>query len=121
MGRYVFPRGLEEGLVRVAKALPGMPLVVTENGCPTADENFRIRYIAAHLAAIDRARTRGVDVRGYFHWTAVDNYEWAQGFSDASFGLIGFDSETKARHVKKSGRWLADVIASGRIDPTRIP
>jgi beta-glucosidase len=121
MGRHVFPRGLEEGLLRVAHALPGLPLVVTENGCPTSDETFRIRYIAAHLAALARARARGADVRGYFHWTAVDNYEWHQGFSDARFGLIGFDPRTKARQVKASGRWLAEVIASGEIDPARLP
>lgn len=121
MGRHVFPRGLEEGLVRVARALPGLPLMVTENGCPTPDETFRIRYLAAHLAALERARARGADVRGYFHWTAVDNYEWHHGFSEARFGLLGFDPATGARHVKDSGRWLAGVIAAGRLDPAVIP
>lgn len=121
MGRHVFPRGLEEGLLRVSRALPNLPLVVTENGCPTTDETFRIRYVAAHVAALSRARARGADVRGYFHWTAVDNYEWHHGFSDARFGLIGFDPATKVREVKASGRWLAGVIASGRIDPAQIP
>jgi len=121
MGRHVFPRGLEEGLLRVARALPGVPLLVTENGCPTTDERFRIRYVAAHLAALLRARARGADVRGYFHWTAVDNYEWHQGFSDARFGLIGFDPQTQRRTVKDSGRWLASVIAGGRLIPSEIP
>ncbi len=121
MGRFVFPTGLEEGLLRVARALPGVPLVVTENGCPTTDETFRIRYVAAHLAALDRARRHGADVRGYFHWTAVDNYEWHHGYSDARFGLIGFDPVTFERSAKASGRWLAGVIAAGRIDPARIP
>lgn len=121
MGRHVFPRGLEEGLVRVSRALPQLPLLVTENGCPTADETFRIRYVAAHLAALDRAKGRGADVRGYFHWTAVDNYEWHHGFSSARFGLVGFDPVTGERRVKDSGRWLAGVIASGRLDPATIP
>lgn len=121
MGRHVFPRGLEEGLVRVASALPGLPLVVTENGCPTVDEGFRIRYVAAHLWALARARARGADVRGYFHWTAVDNYEWLAGFSDARFGLVGFDPTTMERTVKDSGRFLQEVIRSGRIDPARFP
>jgi beta-glucosidase len=107
--------------MRVSRALPTLPLVVTENGCPATDETFRIRYVAAHLAALARARARGADVRGYFHWTAVDNYEWHQGFSDARFGLIGFDPATKARALKASGRWLAGVIASGRLDPAQIP
>jgi beta-glucosidase len=121
MGRKVHPGGLEDGLVRVAKALPGVPLLVTENGCPTSDETFRIRYVAAHLAALDRARRRGADVRGYFHWTAVDNYEWHFGFGPERFGLIAFDPVTQQRTVKESGRWLAEVIRSGTLDPSRIP
>jgi beta-glucosidase len=120
MGRRVHPRGLEEGLARIAAALPGVPILVTENGCPTRDETFRIRYVAAHLAALDRARRAGVPVQGYFHWTAVDNYEWHHGFSDARFGLIGFDPATGARHVKASGLWLRDVIRSGRLDPSTV-
>lgn len=121
MGRKVFPTGLEDGLVRVAHALPGVPLLVTENGVPTTDETFRIRYVAAHLAALERARRRGADVRGYFHWTLVDNYEWLHGFGPERFGLVGFDPATGARHVKASGRWLADVIAAGALDPAKIP
>lgn len=121
MHRKVFPRGLEEGLLRVTKALPGVPLIVTENGCPTTDEIFRIRYVAAHLAALDRARKRGADVRGYFHWTLVDNYEWVFGFGPERFGLVAFDPATQARTVKASGRWLAEVIRSGMLDPARIP
>lgn len=121
MGRYVFPRGLEEGLLRVANALPVVPLVVSENGCPATDETFRIRYVAAHLAALARAKARGADVRGYFHWTAVDNYEWQHGFSDARFGLIAFDPATLRRTPKASAHWLAGVIRAGRIDPAQIP
>ena len=121
LGRAVHPAGLEAGLLRVAGALPGVPLLVTENGCPTTDEAFRCRYIAAHLAALDRARRRGADVRGYFHWTAVDNYEWRHGFGPARFGLIGFDPTTRERSVKASGRWLAEVIRDGVLDPARVP
>jgi beta-glucosidase len=121
MQRKVHPGGLEAGLLRVAKALPGVPLLVTENGCPTRDETFRIRYVAAHLAALDRARLRGADVRGYFHWTAVDNYEWQFGFGPERFGLIAFDPVTQERTVKESGRWLAGVIRAGALDPSQIP
>jgi beta-glucosidase len=121
MGRPVVPDGMERGLLRVARALPGVPILVTENGCPTTDEDFRIRYIAAHLAALDRARQAGADVRGYFHWTAVDNYEWHQGFSDARFGLIGFDPATLARRVKRSCEWLHGVIETGVLDPSKLP
>jgi len=121
LGRAVHPGGLEAGLLRVARALPGVPLLVTENGCPTGDETFRIRYIAAHLAALDRARRQGAPVGGYFHWTAVDNYEWRHGFGPARFGLVGFDPHTGARAVKASGRWLAEVIRDGVLDPARVP
>jgi beta-glucosidase len=121
MHRKVHPGGLEDGLVRVAKALPGVPLLVTENGVPTTDETFRIRYVAAHLAALDRARRRGADVRGYFHWSAVDNYEWHYGFGPERFGLVAFDPATQERSVKESGRWFADVIRTGILDPARIP
>jgi beta-glucosidase len=121
MGRPVAPGGLERGLLRVARALPGVPLLVTENGCPTTDETFRIRYLAAHLAALDRARRAGAPVGGYFHWTAVDNYEWHHGFSDARFGIVGFDPATLERSVKRSGKWLAEVIAAGVLDPARVP
>jgi beta-glucosidase len=121
LGRAVDPSGLERGLLRVAAALPGVPLLVTENGCPTTDETFRIRYLAAHLAALERARAAGAPVGGYFHWTAIDNYEWHEGFGDARFGLVGFDPRTLERRVKRSGEWLRDVIAAGELDPTRIP
>ena len=121
LDRAVDPSGLEAGLLRVAAALPGVPLLVTENGCPTPDEIFRIRYVAAHLAALERARRAGAPVGGYFHWTAVDNYEWHEGFGDARFGLVAFDPETQERRVKRSGEWLAEVIAAGELDPARIP
>jgi beta-glucosidase len=121
LGRPVDPSGLEKGLLRVAKALPGVPLLVTENGCPTTDETFRIRYVAAHLAALERARRAGAPVGGYFHWTLVDNYEWTHGFSDARFGLVGFDPATLARSVKRSGAWLRDVIAAGELLPGDVP
>jgi beta-glucosidase len=121
LGRSVEPSGLERGLLRVAAALPGVPLLVTENGCPTTDETFRTRYLAAHLAALDRARRAGAPVGGYFHWTAVDNYEWHHGFSKARFGLVGFDPQSLERRVKRSGEWLRSVIAAGALDPTAIP
>ena len=60
-------------------------------------------------------------MNGYFHWTLVDNYEWTHGFSDARFGLVGFDPATLARRPKRSGLWLRDVIAAGALAPERLP
>ncbi len=121
MHRKVHPGGLEDGLVRVAQALPGVPLLVTENGVPTSDENFRIRYVAAHLAALDRARQRGADVRGYFHWTAVDNYEWNFGFGPERFGLVGFDAQTQRAQREGVRALVGGADPSGVLDPARIP
>ncbi len=121
MGRAVHPAGLEQGLLRVADALPGVPLLVTENGCPTTDEDFRIRYIAAHLWALERARRAGAPVGGWFHWTAVDNYEWKHGYSDARFGLIGFDPTTGERTPRRAAEFLRRVISDGELRPEHLP
>ena len=81
--------------------LPGTPLLVAELGIGTDDDAERAAYLERALAVIHDAVDRGVDVRGVFHWTSVDNYEWTFGF-DVRFGIIDRD-----RHVKPS----ADVLA----------
>ncbi|GAA3865941.1 GH1 family beta-glucosidase [Leifsonia kafniensis] len=105
---------------RYGSALP--PIYITENGCaindgPNADgvvaDQRRIDYTASHLAAIADAVDAGVDVRGYFHWSLLDNFEWAVGFSQR-FGLIYTDYETQERIPKQSYWWYRDVIQSHR-------
>ena len=71
----------------------------------------RIDYVSSHLAAIKDAIDAGVDVRGYFHWSLMDNFEWAEGYSQR-FGLVHIDYETQKRTPKDSYGWYRDLIAS---------
>lgn len=114
MGWAVYPDGLRQMLARAAEC--GLPLFVTENGIATEDDDERIAYLAAHLRAITDACAEGVDVRGYLHWSAFDNFEWSEGYRP-KFGLIAVDRETDfARHPKPSAFAFERVARSGRID-----
>jgi beta-glucosidase len=103
---------------RYRAALP--PIVITESGCSYGDEpdehgvvddQRRIDYHDAHLRAIATAIQRGVDIRGYYAWSLMDNFEWAEGFTQR-FGLVHVDYETQVRTPKKSFHWFADMIAA---------
>ena len=78
LGWAVYPQGLYQVLNQL-KGI-GLPLYVTENGIADADDDQRADYIADHLFAVWRALQEGADVRGYFHWSLLDNFEWAKGF-----------------------------------------
>jgi beta-glucosidase len=83
----------------------GVPLYVTENGVFDPDDSQRPQFIRDHAAAVIRARNEGIDLAGYFHWSLIDNFEWAQGWS-APFGLISLDPKTQTRKVRPSARVL---------------
>ncbi|WP_030689448.1 GH1 family beta-glucosidase [Streptomyces globisporus] len=113
--------GLHELLVRLRDELPGVPLVITENGAAYDDyadpsgnvkDPERVAYLHAHLAAVHRALADGADVRGYFLWSLLDNFEWAYGYSKR-FGIVHVDFATQRRTLKDSARWYAEVIARG--------
>jgi beta-glucosidase len=117
MGWEIDPEGLYEFLTRVGRDYPGVPLYITENGAAIADEKgedgevhdpIRIEYLDAHFRAAHRAITEGVDLRGYFVWSLLDNFEWSFGYSKR-FGLIYVDFETLERTPKDSARWYAQV------------
>ncbi len=120
-GWPVVPEGLTETLVglteRYGEALP--PLYVTENGCSREDavvggrvaDPERTAYLESHIAAVDAARERGADVRGYFVWTLTDNFEWAQGYHQR-FGLVHVDHRTQVRTPKDSFARYRDIIAA---------
>jgi beta-glucosidase len=116
MGWAVHPQGLTQMLHRAART--GLPLYVTENGIATEDDTERISYLNRHLAALAAALADGVDVRGYLHWSAFDNFEWAEGYRP-KFGLIAVDRDHDfARTPKPSAHVLARVATSGRLDAT---
>ncbi len=112
MGYLFWPRSVEYTLRR-ASAFTDVPLVVTENGIGTNDDAQRIRYLAEALDSLARARADGVDVRGYFQWSLLDNFEWVLGYAP-KFGLVAVDRTTFERTPKPSARWYADAVAAAR-------
>ncbi|PKI91212.1 beta-glucosidase [Actinomycetales bacterium SN12] len=117
----VQPEGLTRLLVRVAEDYAGdVPLYVTENGAAYDDEVGadgevndveRTEFLRAHVAATLDAIEQGVDVRGYFYWSLMDNYEWAWGY-EKRFGIVRVDYETQQRTIKQSGAEYARIIAA---------
>jgi beta-glucosidase len=121
-GWPVVPDALREWLImfraRFRAALP--PIVITESGCSYPDEpgpdgvvddQDRIDYLDAHLRAVAEAAQRGVDVRGYYAWSLLDNWEWTEGFTQR-FGLVHVDFDTLVRTPKRSFTWYADLVAA---------
>jgi beta-glucosidase len=106
-GWEVYPDALEH-TVRLAAERSGRPIMVTENGLATEDDEARRAYTEGALRGLGRAAANGVDVRGYLHWTLLDNFEWVSGFK-ITFGLIAFDHTTFERTIKPSARWLGEI------------
>lgn len=121
MGWRVEPEGLTALLLRVHRDYPGVPMVITENGAAFDDvvdgdrvhDPDRLDYLHAHIAAVHDAMAAGADVRGYFVWSLLDNFEWAWGYSKR-FGIVHVDYPTGRRTIKDSGYWYRDFIAAGR-------
>lgn len=120
----VVPDGLCDLLVWLHRRYSGLPIYVSENGAafeeaPDAtgyvDDAPRIAYLRDHFVSAARALAAGVDLRGYYVWSLLDNLEWSQGFSQR-FGLVHCDRTTLKRTVKASGRWYAEFIATGRLN-----
>ncbi|WP_175408488.1 glycoside hydrolase family 1 protein [Streptomyces sp. TRM64462] len=121
MGWSVDASGLYDLLTRMARDYPELPLLITENGAAFDDEVApdgtvhdpeRIAYLHSHLDAVHRAVGSGVDVRGYFLWSLLDNFEWAYGYAKR-FGAVHVDYDTLARTPKASARWYADLARTG--------
>jgi beta-glucosidase len=106
MGYEYYPAALEPVLRRAAAA--GLPLIVTESGVATEDDRRRVEFIRQTAEGLARAVADGVDVRGYFHWSALDNFEWMLGYRP-TFGLIAVDRTTQRRTVKPSARYLGEI------------
>jgi beta-glucosidase len=125
MGWEIDAEGLYDTLMRVSRDYAAPPLYVTENGAAFDDvvaddggvhDQQRIDYLDDHFRAAHQAIADGVDLRGYFVWTQMDNFEWAWGY-DRRFGLVHVDYATQRRTVKDSGRWFAGVARGGSLPP----
>ncbi len=125
MGWPITPDGLCALLVDLKTTYPDLPPVyITENGCAyddpvvdgTCHDPRRISYLDAHLRALHAAIDQGVDVRGYFSWSLLDNFEWSQGYH-MRFGLVHIDYRTLVRTPRDSAWWYRDVIARNGLEP----
>jgi beta-glucosidase len=125
MGWPIDPTGLHEVLVRLTRDYGPIPIYITENGAAFPDritpdgrvhDPERVDYLRRHLTAAHRALAGGVDLRGYFAWSLLDNFEWAFGYG-RRFGLIHVDYPTQARTLKDSAHWYREVIAANGLSP----
>jgi beta-glucosidase len=122
MGWEIAPEALHDVLLRIAREYTSLPLLITENGAafddvrngePVVDDPQRVDYLRRHVAQIARALDDGVDVRGYFPWSLLDNFEWERGYSKR-FGLVYVDYASQERVPKQSALWYRDFIAGAR-------
>ena len=102
--------------VRRTYDLVQRPVYVTENGLATSDDTQRIAHVHRALTSLHEAMQDGVDVRGYFYWSLLDNYEWLHGYRP-TFGLVEVDRTTFERRPKPSLDWYGEVARTGRLDP----
>lgn len=120
-GWDIDPQGLVDILSQVQRDYPAIPVYLTENGAAFDDvavdgvvhDDDRIRFLESHLASLATLRQQGVDVRGYFAWSLLDNYEWSEGYAKR-FGIVHVDYETQERTPKDSAHWYADLIKRHR-------
>lgn len=119
----VWPNGFYEMLMRIAREYKGTPMEITENGCSYSDapdangrvaDQRRIEFTRGYLRALGRAMKEGANVRAYYHWSLMDNFEWAEGFSQR-FGLVYVDFQTQKRTIKDSGHWYAKLAETYKL------
>jgi beta-glucosidase len=119
MGWEIYPAGLRELLVRHRADYPLPPVYIMENGAAFPDrivdgaveDADRVNYLHAHITAVAEAITAGVDVRGYFVWSLLDNFEWASGYAKR-FGIVHVDYATQRRTPKRSAHWYRALLAA---------
>jgi beta-glucosidase len=123
MGWRIEPASLTELLVSLSARYPDVPLMITENGAAFEDvltpdgrvhDAGRTAYVRDHLSALVDAIEAGVDLRGYFVWSLLDNFEWALGY-DKRFGIVHVDYHTLVRTPKDSALWYGDAIRANAV------
>jgi len=122
-GWEVYPEAIYNVIMRIWNDYR-LPIYITENGCSYGDgpdekgvvnDGRRISFLKGYIGQVGRAIKEGADVRGYYHWTLTDNFEWALGYSER-FGLVHVDFANQKRIIKNSGYWYRDVIAANALD-----
>jgi len=128
MGWNIDETGLTELLLRLHRDYPSLPVIITENGAAFPDpvgpdgrvhDEDRVDYLRRHLTAVAEAIKGGADVRGYFLWSLMDNFEWAHGYAKR-FGIIRVDRDTLERSWKDSAHWYREVVAANAL-PAEVP
>lgn len=112
MGWPIIPESLTDVLLDMKRY--GKPLYVTENGLADEVDSRRADFIRSHIRAVEAAQRQGADVRGYLHWSLLDNFEWADGFAPR-FGLIAVDYETMERTIRPSAYAYKAIIEQSRM------
>ena len=125
IGWPVTPHGIKDLVLRIHREWPGVKaMYITENGCAYGDgpdangvvnDERRVGYLRAHLSEVSKAIEEGAPVRGYFAWSLLDNYEWAEGYSQR-FGIIHVDYATQRRTIKASGYEYRQIIAHNAVN-----
>ncbi|MBV8358712.1 MAG: family 1 glycosylhydrolase [Deltaproteobacteria bacterium] len=113
MGYELWPDAVQAA-IRRASAIAQVPIVVTESGVATDDDSRRIDYVEHVLSGVAQCLREGIDVRGYFYWSLLDNFEWLFGYGP-KFGLIEVDRATQRRKVKLSAEWLGRTARNNEI------
>jgi beta-glucosidase len=129
-GWEIYPGGLTETLLRITERYGRVPIYVTECGAAFTDpqpedgadveDPERVAFLRSHIRAAARAMDEGADLRGFFVWSLLDNFEWASGYT-MPFGLVQVDFDTQRRTMKSSARFYADVIRSSGENVFRAP
>lgn len=110
--REMAPQALFDFLVQMNSY--GKPIYITENGMADNDDSIRPTFLLTHLAAVHRAIQQGIPVRGFYHWTLVDNYEWVEGWT-TRFGLIALNPKTQERTLRPSARMFGEIARQNAI------
>ncbi|MCX6764048.1 MAG: glycoside hydrolase family 1 protein [Candidatus Moranbacteria bacterium] len=114
MGWEIYPEGIYEVLKEI-KAKYNLPIYILENGLADKDDKYRAEFIRDHLKYVRQAIEGGIDVRGYFYWSLMDNFEWLHGYAP-KFGLVAVDSKTLERKPRKSFYFYKSIIEKNGLE-----